>query len=236
MCSVLEAFHCFRHSLKEHYQLFQILKYTNSLLNIVFLKNCLIFFNFFFYYVFFGFFFGSGWGNGCVGKILATFFRAAILRKEGLFAHCARVQGVSGQHSQSWFSSRQPCEEQGGELEDPSGFLPAWDALWWCISMCVLAGNRCSLSSAWRLHWQWRWKIKIKILSWIFKLGIEGKCFIFRLFADISNSKNWVFWILKTIGSAPLKKAKFNVMHFKWFSFVFKIMLLFYVFEYWNCF
>lgn len=48
VCSVLEISHCFRHSLKEHYQLFQFLKNINSLLNIVFLRNCLLFLGVFF--------------------------------------------------------------------------------------------------------------------------------------------------------------------------------------------
>lgn len=78
VCSVLETSHCFRHSLKEHYQLFQVLKNTNSLLNITFLRSCLFFLVFFV-------FFPSGWGNDCVGKILENFFRAAmLLRKDCL--------------------------------------------------------------------------------------------------------------------------------------------------------
>lgn len=63
-----KLFIVFRHSLKEHYQLFQVLKNTNSLSNIVFLRNCFIFF----FPIF-------AWGNDCVGKTLATFFRPAIL-------------------------------------------------------------------------------------------------------------------------------------------------------------
>lgn len=161
VCSELETFYCFRHSLKEHYQLFQVLKNTNSLLNIVFLRNCLTICLF------------CPWlGKWLCRENLGNFFRAAVLlRRDCLLTGVPEFKEcVNNTPSHDWAAGSpvRSREEDLRILLGPFQREMLCDGASVCVCVCVLAGNRCSLGSALGLHWQLRWKRKLKVLCWFF--------------------------------------------------------------------